>query len=86
MTILARIKEEDTRFKEAMVRVFEEKATEFPERTLTLLQKLWMDGVHHGHELKLTEAIIKAIERKGRFDSTTGIFELDTDGPIDTHE
>jgi hypothetical protein len=86
VTILARIKEEDTRFKEAMVRVFEEKATEFPERTLTLLQKLWMDGVHHGHELRLTEAIIKAIERKGRFDSTTGIFELDTDGPIDTHE
>jgi hypothetical protein len=86
VTILARIKDEETRFKEAMLRVFDERAGDFPENTLTRLKELWMEGVHHGHNLRLTEEIIEAI-KTGRFDQNRGIFELSVDDPnTPTHE
>lgn len=85
MTVLARIKDEETRFKEAMAVIFEERAGEFPENTLKRLKELWLEGVHHGHNLRLTEACVAAI-RTGRFDSNTGIFELNTNENLQTHE
>lgn len=85
MAILANIKDEEARFKDALLRVFEERAAELPENTLKLMKALWLEGLHHGHELRLTEEIINLIKVKGRFDSNTGIFELgDFNGP--THE
>jgi hypothetical protein len=86
VTILARIKNEDERFAEAMKIIFEERAEEFPENTLKRLKELWMEGVHHGHNLRLTEEIIQAV-KTGRFDSNSGIFELNVADPnTPTHE
>jgi hypothetical protein len=83
--IQAILKDEEQCFKEAMLRIFGERAQEFPQHTLALLKNLWMDGVHHGHNLRLTEEIVLAI-RTGKFDYTTGTFELNTDTDTDTHE
>jgi len=86
VTVLAINKDEETRFKKAMEIVFEERAGEFPENTLKRLKELWLEGVHHGHNLKLTEECQAAI-RTGRFDSNTGVFELNTNNEnFQTHE
>jgi len=86
MTVLAQIQDAESQFTKALEKVFEERAAEFPETARARLKDLWMEGAHHGHNLRLTEEIIQAI-KTGRFDTNTGVFELNTDNEnLQTHE